>query len=99
MKLATVLVTAILASAGSLEAQTTLHSGTLEMKTTPHPFRFSFAVNGKQVVGQDATAGILIAGEPAPQTNDVFVDDRGLVYAIDRYRGLSVLEYGPYAAK
>ncbi|HLW46352.1 MAG TPA: hypothetical protein VKW09_01110 [bacterium] len=38
-------------------------------------------------------------GQPAPQTNDVFVDRRGLVYAIDRYRGLSVLEYAPYAAR
>jgi hypothetical protein len=37
-------------------------------------------------------------GQPAPQTNDVFVDDRGLVYAIDRYRGLSILEYTPYAS-
>ena len=27
-----------------------------------------------------------------PQSNDVFVDGRGLVFAIDRYRGLSVLE-------
>lgn len=38
-------------------------------------------------------------GEPAVQTNDIFVDARGLVYAIDRYRGLSVLEYAPYAAR
>lgn len=38
-------------------------------------------------------------GEPAPQTNDICVDNRGLVYAIDRYRGLSVLEYAPYAAR
>jgi hypothetical protein len=38
-------------------------------------------------------------GQPAPQTNDIFVDERGLVYAIDRYRGLSVLEYAPYAAR
>jgi hypothetical protein len=30
---------------------------------------------------------------PVVQTNDVFVDDRGLVFAIDRYRGLSVLEF------
>jgi hypothetical protein len=28
-----------------------------------------------------------------PQSNDVFVDDRGIVYLIDRYRGLSVLEF------
>lgn len=38
-------------------------------------------------------------GEPAVQTNDIFVDGRGLVYAIDRYRGLSVLEFAPYAAR
>jgi len=30
---------------------------------------------------------------PAAQTNDVFVDGRGLVYAIDRYEGLSILEF------
>lgn len=38
-------------------------------------------------------------GESAVQTNDIFVDARGLVYAIDRGRGLSVLEYAPYAAR
>lgn len=32
-------------------------------------------------------------GRPAAQTNDIFVDRRGLVYAIDRYEGLSVLEF------
>lgn len=31
-------------------------------------------------------------GQVAVQTNDVYVDERGLVYAIDRYRGLSILE-------
>jgi hypothetical protein len=30
-------------------------------------------------------------GRPATQTNDVCVDARGFVYAIDRYQGLSVL--------
>ncbi len=34
-------------------------------------------------------------GQSVPQTNDVFVDERGLVFAIDRYRGLSVLEFAP----
>jgi hypothetical protein len=29
------------------------------------------------------------------QSNDVFVDHRGLVYVIDRYRGLTVLEFAP----
>ena len=33
--------------------------------------------------------------EPAAQSNDVFVDDRGLAYVIDRYRGLTVLEFRP----
>ncbi|HLY23628.1 MAG TPA: hypothetical protein VKT83_14280 [bacterium] len=33
------------------------------------------------------------AGRPAAQTNDIFVDRRGFVYAIDRYEGLSVLEF------
>jgi hypothetical protein len=32
-------------------------------------------------------------GRPVAQTNDVYVDRRGLVYAIDRYEGLSVLEF------
>jgi len=32
-------------------------------------------------------------GRPVAQTNDVFVDHRGFVYAIDRYEGLSVLEF------
>ncbi len=34
-------------------------------------------------------------GQPVPQTNDLFVDRRGLVYAIDRYRGLTILEFAP----
>ncbi len=34
-------------------------------------------------------------GRDVPQTNDIFVDHRGLVYAIDRYQGLSVLEFRP----
>jgi len=33
--------------------------------------------------------------QPAVQSNDVFVDPRGLVYVIDRYRGLTVLEFRP----
>jgi hypothetical protein len=32
-------------------------------------------------------------GRPVAQTNDVFVDRRGFVYAIDRYEGLSVLGF------
>jgi hypothetical protein len=32
-------------------------------------------------------------GRPVPQTNDVFVDRRGLVYAIDRYEGLTILQF------
>ena len=35
------------------------------------------------------------AGREVPQTNDVFVDRRGLVFAIDRDEGLSVLEFAP----
>jgi len=34
-------------------------------------------------------------GRDTAQTNDIFVDARGLVYAIDRYKGLSVLEFTP----
>jgi hypothetical protein len=34
-------------------------------------------------------------GSSAPQSNDVFVDDRGLVYLIDRVHGLDILEFNP----
>ena len=30
--------------------------------------------------------------EPSPQSNDVDVDDRGLIYVLDRNRGLEILE-------
>ncbi|MDP2241866.1 MAG: hypothetical protein Q8K18_17140 [Burkholderiales bacterium] len=33
------------------------------------------------------------AGKVAPQSNDVDVDDRGLVYLADRYAGLDILEF------
>jgi hypothetical protein len=33
-------------------------------------------------------------GRPAPQTNDVALDDKGLVYIVDRYVGFDVLEIG-----
>jgi hypothetical protein len=33
------------------------------------------------------------AGKPAPQTNDVDVDRRGLVYIVDRYTGFDILEF------
>ena len=29
----------------------------------------------------------------APQTNDVDVDERGLVYIVDRYTGFDILEF------
>ena len=32
-------------------------------------------------------------GRAAPQTNDVFVDDQNLIYIIDRYTGLDILEF------
>jgi hypothetical protein len=32
------------------------------------------------------------AGRVAPQTNDVDVDARGLVYIVDRYAGFDILE-------
>jgi len=38
-----------------------------------------------------------IEGRDVPQTNDVFVDGRGLVFALDRSRGLTVLEFEPRA--
>ncbi len=36
------------------------------------------------------------AGEASPQSNDVDVDARGLVYLIDRNRGFDVLEFEPH---
>ncbi len=33
-----------------------------------------------------------VGGQPAPQTNDVDTDARGLVYIIDRFRGFDILE-------
>jgi hypothetical protein len=33
------------------------------------------------------------AGRAAPQTNDVDVDERGLIYAVDRYMGFDILEF------
>jgi hypothetical protein len=59
---------AALAVTTTAQAQSTLHAGFLQLKTTPNPFRFSFAVNGKQVVGEDTTAGLLLGSEPASQT-------------------------------
>jgi len=35
-----------------------------------------------------------IAGQSAPQTNDVDVDARGLIYIVDRYAGFDILELG-----
>jgi len=37
------------------------------------------------------------ADEASPQTNDVDVDDRGLIYLLDRNRGFDVVEYRPHA--
>jgi hypothetical protein len=34
-----------------------------------------------------------VAGRPAPQSNDVALDDRGLIYMIDRHVGFDVLQY------
>jgi hypothetical protein len=36
-------------------------------------------------------------GEPSPQSNDVDVDDRGLVYLLDRNNGLDIIEFSPHA--
>ena len=33
------------------------------------------------------------AGQVAPQTNDVDIDARGLVYIVDRYSGFDILEF------
>ena len=32
-------------------------------------------------------------GHPAPQTNDVDVDERGLVYLVDRFTGFDIVEF------
>ncbi|WP_299656648.1 hypothetical protein [uncultured Jannaschia sp.] len=34
-------------------------------------------------------------GHAAPQSNDVFVDERGIVYLLDRLEGLDILEFRP----
>jgi hypothetical protein len=34
-----------------------------------------------------------VAGQPAPQTNDVAVDRRGLVHLVDRYVGYDIVEF------
>jgi len=33
------------------------------------------------------------AGRPAPQSNDVALDERGLIYMVDRHVGFDILEY------
>ena len=34
-----------------------------------------------------------VAGYTSPQSNDVFVDDKGTIYLIDRNNGLDILRY------
>jgi hypothetical protein len=34
-----------------------------------------------------------VAGRPAPQSNDVALDQRGLIYVVDRHVGFDVLEF------
>jgi hypothetical protein len=34
-----------------------------------------------------------VGGRPAPQSNDVVVDQRGLIYLVDRYIGFDILEF------
>lgn len=36
-----------------------------------------------------------LGDEPSPQSNDVDVDDRGLIYLLDRNRGFDILEMSP----
>ena len=38
-----------------------------------------------------------VNGEPSPQSNDVDVDERGLVYLLDRNCGLDAIEFNPQA--
>jgi hypothetical protein len=37
------------------------------------------------------------AGQESPQSNDVDVDQRGLIFLLDRNQGLDILEYLPHA--
>jgi hypothetical protein len=37
------------------------------------------------------------AGQSSPQSNDVDVDERGLIYLLDRNVGVDILEYVPHA--
>jgi hypothetical protein len=40
------------------------------------------------------------AGQKTVQSNDVFLDDNGLIYLLDRLNGLDILEYnGPQGQK
>ena len=34
-----------------------------------------------------------VNGQPAPQTNDVNVDDRGLIHIVDRNAGYDIVKY------
>jgi hypothetical protein len=34
-----------------------------------------------------------VGGNPSPQSNDVDVDDNGLIYLMDRVNGFDILEY------
>ena len=34
-----------------------------------------------------------VAGRKAPQSNDVTLDDRGLIYLVDRWVGFDILEF------
>ncbi|MDH5354059.1 MAG: RNA polymerase subunit sigma-70, partial [Gammaproteobacteria bacterium] len=38
-----------------------------------------------------------VNGEPSPQSNDVDVDDRGLVYLLDRNIGLDIIQFNPHS--
>lgn len=38
-----------------------------------------------------------VNGHPSPQSNDVDVDDNGLIYLLDRNNGFDVLEFEPHA--
>jgi hypothetical protein len=34
-----------------------------------------------------------VKGQPAPQSNDTGIDERGLIHMVDRYVGFDILEY------
>jgi alpha-glucosidase (family GH31 glycosyl hydrolase) len=85
-----------------LHAQTVLRSGPLEMRITAHPFRFAFFDSGKQMVGEDATAGILIASQPASEAHPAQCSDNSCSFELSTPGGQTarlVVALSPHRAR